>query len=546
MAAHHLPEPAPRITLRGLPLAARLVLSVFLIAVGLGYFSAMVQLHMKHSSREGEPLPSGADVVEVFAGLKRFNPDAPAPCARIDTLLTANPDALDVGKDNMAPAFYAKSKGWAGEQAKRGRGDIGTLRGERDGELQAMLAWVRSDPEAKKAAYENDSFQRPEERSQEAITPKYLAADGTVKVKTLVADRCQYCHAAQAPKLDTWADLEPLVTPPSWEIIDGKWVRSTKQTSVEHLTQSTHAHLLTFAILFALTGLGFAFTTYWTGVRLVLAPIVLFAQVIDISFWWLARVPHYGVYFAYGILGTGAVVGVGMTMQIVLSLLNMYGPKGKVVVMVVLFGVASALAIVGLKVIQPALDLERSQADALKATAAKVEEIQKAVEPVPPGGGAPKVSKAEPSRLEKLVAGPVATDKDHPFSGKGTMAPAFFEKDGANFKKDVKTNPALKDQREGERRALLAWILATPAEREKAYADDSFPLPPTLAGKPITPNYLTGSRAAKVKSILTDRCARCHSEGGEQSDYPLETYDQIRKYLEPNKDAGKEILPLKD
>ena len=164
---------APRITLRQLPIAARLVLSVFLIAVGLGYFSAMVQLHMKHSSKEGEPLPTGADVVEVFAGLKLHDPNAPKPCSRIDTLLSADATALDVGKDNMAPAFYAKSKGWAALQVNRSR-DIGTLNSQRDGELKSMLAWVRSDAAKKKDAYEKDNFARPEEIKDLPVTAEFL------------------------------------------------------------------------------------------------------------------------------------------------------------------------------------------------------------------------------------------------------------------------------------------------------------------------------------------------------------------------------------
>lgn len=224
----------PRITLRQLPLAARLVLSVFLIAVGLGYFSAMVQLHMKHSKKEGEPLPTGADVVEVFAGLKLHDPNAPVPCSRIDALLSADAMALDVGKDNMAPAFFTKSKGWAALQATRTR-DVGTLKSERDGELKSMLAWVRSDAAKKKDAYEKDSFTRPDEIKDLPVTPEFLAADGGVKMKSLVEARCVYCHAEQAPKLDTYADLEPLITAPSTEVIDGKWVRSTKQTSVEQI-----------------------------------------------------------------------------------------------------------------------------------------------------------------------------------------------------------------------------------------------------------------------------------------------------------------------
>ena len=520
----------PRITLRQLPLAARLVLSVFLIAVGLGYFSAMVQLHMKHSKKEGEPLPTGADVVEVFAGRKSHDPNAPVPCSRIDTLLSADAMALDVGKDNMAPAFFAKSKGWAGLQTTRGR-DLGTLKSERDGDLKSMLAWVRSDAAKKKDAYEKDAFARPDEIKDLPVTPEFLAADGGVKMKSLVEARCLNCHSsqAQAPTLETYAQLEPLITAPSNEVIDGKWIRSTKQTSVERLTQSTHAHLLTFAILFAMTGLTFAFTTYWAGIRAFLSPIVLLAQVVDISFWWLARVPHYGVYFAYGILGTGAVVGIGMTMQIVLSLLNMYGIKGKIVVLLVLFATAVGLATIGLKVIQPALDEERRQAEELKALATKADDTKKVIAKV---AVAPK---AEASRLEKLIGGPREANKNAPFSGKGTMAPAFFGKD-ASYKRRLKDKPGdqakLDAEREGEQNALLAWIVAAPAVRQKAFQDDSFPLPAPLTGKPISAEYLSDAKAVKVQSLLTDRCARCHCAGGEQEDYPLETYEQVLKYIE--------------
>src|SRR6476620_6056018 len=74
-ASHRLPasvapEPpaAPRFTLRQLPLPAKLVLSTFLLAVGVGYSSAMVQLHMQHGDRDGQPLPTVDNVVAVFAG----------------------------------------------------------------------------------------------------------------------------------------------------------------------------------------------------------------------------------------------------------------------------------------------------------------------------------------------------------------------------------------------------------------------------------------------------------------------------------------------
>ena len=515
---------APRITLRQLPLAARLVLSVFLIAVGLGYFSAMVQLHMKHSKKEGEPLPTPADVVEVFAGLKLFDPTAHVPSSRAEILLTGDTTATDIGKDNMTPAFFAKSKGWTKNQEAR-RADLPKFQAEHEGELKSMLAWVRSDAAKKKQAYEQDNFPRPDELKAQPITANFLTADGGIKMKSLIEARCQNCHAERSPSLETYAELEPWISAPSQELIDGKWVRSSRQSTVEHLTQSTHAHLLTFAVLFTMTGLTFAFSTYWAGIRFIVAPVVLLAQVADISCWWLARVPHYGVYFAYAILGTGGIVGIGLTMQIILSLLNMYGIKGKIIVMLLLFGGASGLGFIGLKVIQPALDAQKLEVEKLKSVVTPAVEVAK-LDTV--------AVVVAPSHLEKLIMGPRVTSKEFPYSGQGTMAPSFFEKDGATYKKQIKEKPALEAEREGERLALQAWLKSAPAAREKAFADDSFAW---VAGKPLTPDYLTDTKTVKVKSILMDRCVRCHGSGGEQEDYSLETYEQLRKYIDP-KPAG--------
>src|SRR5262245_61711543 len=97
-----------RFTLRCLPLAAKLVLTVFLCAVGLGYFSALVQLHLKHSGKDGRALPTLGDVVEKFSGLKK--PDDCPMQSKAEVLLGGNPEDADVGPENMAPAFFAKSK----------------------------------------------------------------------------------------------------------------------------------------------------------------------------------------------------------------------------------------------------------------------------------------------------------------------------------------------------------------------------------------------------------------------------------------------------
>jgi hypothetical protein len=59
--------PPPRIVLRNLTLATRLTLAAFLVSLGIGYCSALVQLHFQHA-KPGSALPSADDAVTAFHG----------------------------------------------------------------------------------------------------------------------------------------------------------------------------------------------------------------------------------------------------------------------------------------------------------------------------------------------------------------------------------------------------------------------------------------------------------------------------------------------
>src|SRR4051812_42450132 len=95
-----------RFTLRQLPLPAKLVVATFLVAVGIGYFSALVQLHLQHGSRNGEPLPTVSDVVERFAGVRKGGPAADK--SRIEQVIMGRTEG-EMTKESMGPAFFAKS-----------------------------------------------------------------------------------------------------------------------------------------------------------------------------------------------------------------------------------------------------------------------------------------------------------------------------------------------------------------------------------------------------------------------------------------------------
>jgi hypothetical protein len=140
---------------------------------------------------------------------------------------------------------------------------------------------------------------------------------------------------------------------------------------VSKLAQTTHAHLLSFAVLFALTGLVIAFSSYPGWLRGVLAPAVLVAQVVDVGCWWLARLDGpTGELFAQTIMVTGGVVGTGLFLQIVLGLFDLFGGTGKVVLLLLFIGAGVGAAALKQQVIDPQIQAERREKAAAVAPAA--------------------------------------------------------------------------------------------------------------------------------------------------------------------------------
>ncbi len=542
-----------RFCLRDLPLPAKVVITCFLLSVGLGYTAAMVQLHFQ-DSKSGQPMPTVEDVVLKFTGKKWFETDPPRPVSKFVKLIVAPDEGLPFnGSGSMSAAFFGKDPEYI--KHVRGAGPRPELRAEREGERDVLVLWANADPTARKAAYQDDHFGIEPGKLPKAITKEFRSADGTaVKVKAIIDARCARCHGKGEPQesmpLETYAQIEkylavpaPVTVPPG-----GGWVRVEEPMSLEKLTQSTHAHLLSFSMLFSLTGLVFAFTSYCGLLRCIVGPWVLIAIVTDVCFWWLARLSEgYGQYFAMGVLGTGGAAGLGLGAQITLSLWNMYGPKGKVVI-VGLFALGAATGgLVMTTVALPGLEAKKAEAEKARAEAAKKpDDDAKKPEDKKPEDKKPEVKKGTPpapvSDLEKVLTVPKGTEDVRKLKWKGDieggMVLAFFDRDeGKEFVKAIKDateaeQKQLLAERHGELAALLAWIKAADSDRKKAYDADKFDLPPDLAGRPVTAYYKAGDKAVKIKSVITDRCARCHQPGADREETLLDTFDNIKKRLE--------------
>jgi len=344
------PPATVRYVLRSLPLSARLVLTAFLLSVGLGYAAALVQLHFQHAE-PGQLFPGRDETYKVFHDERGRNAEpASRPVGRLETLIAAAPTEKFGSNGQMSAAFTNDKaemrrslKGF-----KKAHPDLdddqaeAALLAEREGERQAVLAWLAAG--APQDAYDKDAFPLPEARKGQPITGSFCPDGRTAKVKSILDARCVRCHGKDGEQedkpLDSFVGLKKYLP----EKVDTPNLQAAQpKLSLTKLAQSTHVHLLSFSVLYALTGLILAFSRLPSLFKWLLCPLPLVVQAADIACWWLARLDKpLGPYFADAIPITGGVVGLGLLLHIFVSTFDMYGWLGKAVLALLFAGAVGA------------------------------------------------------------------------------------------------------------------------------------------------------------------------------------------------------------
>src|SRR5262245_15036217 len=126
------------------------------------------------------------------------------------------------------------------------------------------------------------------------------------------------------------------------------------------------------------------------------------------------------------------------------------------------------------------------------------------------------------------------------FNGSGTMAPAFTTRSNS-WRSELRQRPEaeLRREREGERDAVLLWLKE--GVSQAAYDADRLPLPVSWGDKPVTAEFKTDDGAVKIKSLLAERCVRCHQKDSDDqnaANYPLDNYAAIAKYTRVESSPG--------
>jgi hypothetical protein len=358
------PHDTASFTLRNLPLPARLVLAAFVISVGFGYFAGLVQMHFTHA-KAGKLLPTPDETVETYHGPL----DKSTPISKLEKLIVTAEGPF-TGSGTMRPAFFEKSGGWKTEIKERGEA---TVRKERETEIEVIRDWLRNGAdrkayEAKPDGKEVGEYVLPEHLAKLPLADEFkgenAAGQPVVLLRELFNKRCAECHSPDAghpakgnapnyplenyDQIAKYAKVQPKAT----------------GMSLEKLAMTTHAHWLSFAVLFMLTGLIFSFTSYPRKLRTIVAPLTLVVQMIDIACWWLAR---WDPFFGYMIPLTGGIVALSLGMQILGSLFNMFGNKGRLVLLLMMLVAVVAAGWVWISVVEPHLEQKAAEARAAKA-----------------------------------------------------------------------------------------------------------------------------------------------------------------------------------
>jgi hypothetical protein len=138
-------------------------------------------------------------------------------------------------------------------------------------------------------------------------------AEDYAGVAPIFTANCTGCHS---PK--SGMPISPLTT---YEEV-AKIIQADPGPSVSQLARVSHIHLFGVSIIFLITGAIFSLSTtpVWLRIGLVVLPYVTI--VMDIGSWWATK--YFSPVFAYVVIGGGALMGLSLALQILISLWEMW------------------------------------------------------------------------------------------------------------------------------------------------------------------------------------------------------------------------------
>lgn len=278
MTTHSVSDGCP-VRLTGLSLPAKVMVTVFLALVAMGYLVAALNIYEHHHDADVEAALTPDDIRCVYHGMHK--------------LVTAE-------TKTALPSSMLKAVLPGGKMRKQL---------EKGGEpaIRALVSWLEGG--AAEAYFARADSPQPGDPSPQDV----------------IARQCVRCHNAQsgdatdipyAPAPDA-APQFAMVTKKAAAVLGPATQQSQTvyiaPMSFAQLVQVTHAHILSIPVFALIVGGLFLLTGLPAKAKLILGPLPLIAVLCDIASWWLAR-PFEP--FIHVIAASGAVFGASFGVQI--------------------------------------------------------------------------------------------------------------------------------------------------------------------------------------------------------------------------------------
>lgn len=268
-------------------IAAKLVVTLFLLVVGSGYLVAVYKIYVWYHDADGEPAMTVDDIRAVYHGMEKQVTETVRETLKAPMLKMVEPG----GK-------MRKHLDDGGEPA-----------------IRALMTWLEEGA--------------PESTFATAGIPQPLDPSP----KDIIARHCVECHHANGgDKEDVpyapGPDAEPqyvLVIKEAASPLGPEEPRSgvvqINPISVRELIHITHAHTLSIPVFSLIVAGFFLWTRLPEWFKLIVAPLPMLAICIDFACWWLSRPWEPAI---YGIAAAGAIFGIGYGVQIICVFCSMW------------------------------------------------------------------------------------------------------------------------------------------------------------------------------------------------------------------------------
>lgn len=137
---------------------------------------------------------------------------------------------------------------------------------------------------------------------------------GYAAVKPIFTQHCVACHNPRSglpvPPLNSFQALQ-------------KVTQADTGPSIAELARVSHVHLFGISIIFLLTGMIFALSDVVPWLRITIVVIPYLSILADIGSWWLTK---FDAAFGVVVVGGGAIMGLALACQILVSLWEMWLP----------------------------------------------------------------------------------------------------------------------------------------------------------------------------------------------------------------------------